>query len=112
MPSRIKVKVIPRMPVACVSAAALSAALSADLPTKDATGTHRQGDQQDAEGERGRPRGAEGGGGQALREGGGESREQPAGEAAQPAQHDDGEDAADIFASDRGLDRLDDDQAG
>ena len=35
-----------------------------------------------------------------------------AGKAAEPAQHADREDAADIFATDRGLDRLDDDHGG
>src|SRR3954449_6639552 len=87
----------------------LAASLSAPLATKDATGPHRQSHEQDAERHRRRPGRAEEGRRQALDDAERHRRDHHAGEAAEPAQHADGEDAADIFATDRRLDRLDDD---
>src|SRR4051812_42887495 len=81
----------------------------ASLATKDATGSHREGHEQYAEGHRRRPRRAEEGRGQVLDDAEGHRGDHHAGEAAEPAQHADGEHAADIFAADRRLDRLDDD---
>src|SRR5260370_18117227 len=95
-----RVKGTPRRPGA--------APLTAVLSTKDATGPHRQGDQQDAERDRRCPGRAEERRGQALGDAERHRRDHHAGEAAQPAQHADGEDAADIFTPDRRLHRLDD----
>src|SRR5215472_18228408 len=65
------------------------------LSTKDATGPYRERDEQDAERDRGRPGRAEEGRGQALGHAERHRRDQHPGQAAQPAQHADGEDAAD-----------------
>src|SRR3954464_3501513 len=81
----------------------------ASLATKDATGSHRQGHEQHAERDRRRPGRAEEGRGQALDNAERHRRDHHAREAAEPAQHADREDAADIFTADRRLDRLDDD---
>src|SRR5260370_12422965 len=99
---RIATKTTPPMPAA--------ASRSVPLSTKDATGPHRQGYEQHAERHRRRPRGTEEGGGQAFDDAKRDRRDHHAGETAEPAQHADGEDAADILPADRGLDRLDDHQ--
>src|SRR5689334_8627899 len=85
---------------------------TAGLAAKDATGPHRERDQEKAEGHRGRPGRTEEGRGQALDDAQRDGRDHHTGEAAEAAQHADREDAADIFAADRGLDRLDNDQDG
>src|SRR5258708_37897196 len=83
---------------------------SALLAAKDAIGPHRQGHEQHAERDRRRPRRAEEGRGQALDDAEGHRRDYHARETAEPAQHADRKDAADIFAPDRRFDRLDEHQ--
>src|SRR5437763_7403666 len=80
------------------------------LAAKDAIGPHRQGHEQHTERNRRRPRWAEESRGQALDDAEGHRRNHHAGKAAEPAQHADGEDPADIFTTDRRFDWLDDDQ--
>src|SRR5260370_38262383 len=70
----------------------------------------REGKEEDAECHRRRPRRPVEGGGEALDDAEQHRGDHRPGKAAEPAEHANGEDAADIFASDRGLDRLDDDQ--
>src|SRR5258708_38547822 len=83
---------------------------SALLAAKDAIGPHRQGHEQHAERNRRRPGRTEASRGQALDDAEGHRRDHHAGKAAEPAQHADREDAADIFTADRRFDRLDEDQ--
>src|SRR5690349_20483345 len=87
-----------------------AASRSASLATKDATGPHREGNQEDAERHRRRPGRAEESSRQVLDDAERHRRDYHAGEAAQAAEHADREHPADIFAADRRLDRLDDDQ--
>src|ERR1700758_789739 len=83
---------------------------SSALTTEDTTGPHCEGDEQHAERDRRRPGRAEEGRRDVLDNAQRHRRNHHAGEAAEAAQHADREDAADIFAADRRLDRLDDDQ--
>src|SRR3954468_7043624 len=81
----------------------LAVSLSAPLATKDAIGPHRQGHEQHAERHGRRPGRAEEGRRQALDDAQRHRRDHHAGKAAEPAQHADREDAADVFAADRRL---------
>src|SRR4051794_13725026 len=80
------------------------------LSTEQAGGPNRQGDEQEAESYRGRPGRPVEGCREALDDAEQHGGNQRAGQAAEPAEHADGEDAADIFTPDRRLDRLDHDQ--
>src|SRR5262249_23870921 len=80
------------------------------LAPEDTAGAKGEGEQQEAEGDGGRPGGTVEGGGQALddaQQHGGDERPRKAPHA---AQHADREDAADIVAAHGGLHRLDDDE--
>src|SRR5580698_4214754 len=85
---------------------------SSSLATKDATGPHCEGDEQHAERDRGCPGRTEERRRDVLDDAERDGSDHHAGKAAEPAQHADREDSADIFAADRGLDRLDDDHGG
>ena len=74
-------------------------------------GLHGERQQQEAEGDRGRPRRPIERGREALDDAEQHRRDQGAGQAAHAAEHADGEHAADILAPHRRLDRLDDDEA-
>src|ERR1700758_1476859 len=82
---------------------------SAALTTEDTTGPHREGNEQHAERNCRRPGRAEERRRHVLDDAERHGGDHHAGKAAEPAQHADRENAADIFAADRRLDRLDDD---
>src|ERR1700761_7995147 len=71
---------------------------SSSLTTEDTTGPHSEGDEQHAERHRGRPRRAEEGRRDVLDDTERDRGDHHAGKAAEPAQHADREDAADVFA--------------
>src|SRR6185437_2668381 len=78
--------------------------------SQQARGAESERQQKDAERYRWRPRGAVKCRGDAFEHAEQHGGDQRAGHAAHPAEHANGEHATDIFTSDRGLDRLDDDE--